>query len=54
MHEFSKEHQRPDEKWVDEFSKLNMNDWVEEFGQQVSEGAFGESSADVWADDYDK
>ncbi|OAY75051.1 Peroxisome biogenesis protein 5 [Ananas comosus] len=54
VHEFSKEHQRPDEKWVDEFSKLNMNDWVEEFGQQVSEGAFGESSADVWADDYDK
>uniref|UniRef100_R7VYV2 Peroxisomal targeting signal 1 receptor n=1 Tax=Aegilops tauschii TaxID=37682 RepID=R7VYV2_AEGTA len=35
------------EKWVDEFSKLNVDDWAEEF----SGGAFGESSADPWADD---
>ncbi|VAI85896.1 unnamed protein product [Triticum turgidum subsp. durum] len=36
------------EKWVDEFSKLNMDDWTEEF----SGGAFGESSADPWADEF--
>ncbi|XP_038972790.1 peroxisome biogenesis protein 5-like [Phoenix dactylifera] len=54
--EFAKEHQQQgvDDQWVDEFSKLHVQDWAEEFGQQVSEGAFGDSSADNWADAYDK
>jgi hypothetical protein len=43
-----------DEQWVNEFSKLHVNDWADEFGRQVGEGAFGESSADNWADAYDE
>lgn len=41
-----------DDSWVNEFSKLHMQDWVEEFGQQVGEGASGE--ADSWANAYDE
>ena len=42
-----------DDPWVNEFSKLHMqDDWVEEFGQQVGEGASGE--ADNWANAYDE
>ncbi|XP_008806178.1 peroxisome biogenesis protein 5-like isoform X1 [Phoenix dactylifera] len=54
--EFAKEHpqHKADDPWVNEFSKLHVQDWAEEFGQQVSEGLFGESSADNWADAYDK
>lgn len=54
--EFAKEHQQQgvDDQWVDEFSKLHVEDWAEEFGQKVSEGDLGESSADNWADAYDK
>ncbi|KAJ6951031.1 hypothetical protein NC651_004632 [Populus alba x Populus x berolinensis] len=43
-----------DDKWVNEFSKLHVDDWADEFGQQVGEGAFGESSTDNWADTYDE
>lgn len=41
-----------DDPWVNEFSKLHMQDWVEEFGQQVGEGASGE--VDNWANAYDE
>lgn len=41
-----------DDPWVNEFSKLHMQDWVEEFGQQVGEGVSGE--ADNWANAYDE
>jgi peroxin-5 len=50
VNEFSSEHNLGglNEKWVDEFSKLHVDDeWAEEF----SGGAFGESSADPWADE---
>ncbi|XP_065863047.1 peroxisome biogenesis protein 5 [Euphorbia lathyris] len=43
-----------DDQWADEFSKLNINDWADEFGQQVEEGAFGDTSADNWANAYDE
>ena len=43
-----------DDQWVDEFSKLHVNDWAEEFGQQIGEGAFGEGSSDNWAQAYDE
>eukprot|EP00257_Ricinus_communis_P021413 XP_015580900.1 peroxisome biogenesis protein 5 [Ricinus communis] len=43
-----------DDQWVNEFSKLHVNDWVEEFGQQVEEGALGDSSVDNWANAYDE
>ena len=39
---------------MNEFSKLHVDDWVEEFGQQVAEGALGDSSTDNWADAYDE
>lgn len=37
-----------DDPWVDEFSKLHIQDWVEEFGQQ------DEGAADNWATAYDE
>ncbi|XP_061959808.1 peroxisome biogenesis protein 5-like isoform X2 [Populus nigra] len=50
-----REQSRPvDDKWVNEFSKLHVDDWADEFGRQVGEGAFGESSTDNWADTYDE
>ncbi|KAL9230623.1 hypothetical protein vseg_005951 [Gypsophila vaccaria] len=42
-----------DDKWVDEFSKLNVHDWAEEFGQQA-EGAAWDESTDSWAAAYDE
>lgn len=42
-----------DEQWVDEFSNLQVNDWADEFGKQVGEGAFGATS-EGWADAYDE
>ncbi|KAK2439841.1 putative UDP-N-acetylglucosamine--peptide N-acetylglucosaminyltransferase SPINDLY [Trifolium repens] len=56
--EFANERQQQngavDDQWVDEFSKLHVNDWADEFGQQVGEGAFGEGSSDNWAQAYDE
>jgi peroxin-5 len=55
--EFANERQQHgavDDQWVDEFSKLHVNDWADEFGQQVGEGAFGEGSSDNWAQAYDE
>ncbi|KAM6579120.1 hypothetical protein CsatA_002894 [Cannabis sativa] len=50
-------HASADDQWVDEFSNLQINnesnDWADEFGKQVGEGAFGESSAEAWANAYD-
>lgn len=57
VNQFANENQHvgADDQWVNEFSKLNIqNDWAEEFGQQISEGVLGESSADQWIDAYDK
>lgn len=48
------QHGSVDDQWVNEFSKLHVGDWAEEFGQQVSEGAFGETSGDSWANAYDE
>ncbi|KAL0824422.1 hypothetical protein Bca101_048099 [Brassica carinata] len=39
-----------EEKWVNEFSKLNVDDWVDEF----AEGPVGGSSADAWGNAYDE
>lgn len=43
-----------DDQWVNEFSKLHVDDWADEFGQQVAEGALGDSTADSWANAYDE
>lgn len=56
VNEYTTEGQRHgavDDQWVDEFSKLHVNDWADEFGQQVGEGVFGESN-DSWAHAYDE
>ncbi|MBA0661086.1 hypothetical protein Goklo_012998, partial [Gossypium klotzschianum] len=42
-----------DDQWVNEFSKLHVDDWAEEFGHQVGERALGDSSSDNWANSYD-
>lgn len=54
VNEFTSERGHVDDEWVNEFSKLHVNDWAEEFGHQVAEGAFGDSSADTWANAYDE
>lgn len=47
-------HGSADDQWVNEFSKLHIEDWAEEFGHQVSDGALGKNSADNWTDAYDE
>ncbi|KAL6999002.1 Peroxisomal membrane signal receptor PTS1 [Sarracenia purpurea var. burkii] len=57
VNEFSavrEEHESVDDQWVSEFSKLHVQDWADEFGRQVGEGAFGESSTADWANAYDE
>lgn len=58
MNEFTSEeqqHDAVDDQWVNEFSKLNVNDWADEFGQQFGEGALGDNStSDSWAQAYDE
>ncbi|KAI4307518.1 hypothetical protein L6164_030696 [Bauhinia variegata] len=55
VNEFTtEEHAAVDDQWISEFSKLHVNDWAEEFGQQLGEGSFGENSADNWAQAYDE
>ncbi|TYI20921.1 hypothetical protein ES332_A07G271000v1 [Gossypium tomentosum] len=43
-----------DDQWVNEFSKLHVDDWAEEFDRQVGVGALGDSSSDNWANSYDE
>ncbi|XP_016718373.1 peroxisome biogenesis protein 5 [Gossypium hirsutum] len=43
-----------DDQWVNIFSKLHVDDWAEELGRQVGEGALGDSSSDNWANSYDE
>ncbi|KAL1814130.1 hypothetical protein ACET3Z_024195 [Daucus carota] len=52
--EFSTKHGPVNDQWVDEFSKLNVQDWADEFGDQMGKGVLGDSSADNWADAYDE
>ncbi|KAL0399025.1 UNVERIFIED_CONTAM: Peroxisome biogenesis protein 5 [Sesamum radiatum] len=48
------QHGVTDNEWVNEFSKLNVNDWSEEFERQVADGTLGDASADNWANAYDE
>lgn len=41
-------------EWVDEFSRLNVNDWSEEFERQIADGTLDDTSADNWANAYDE
>ncbi|XP_068637193.1 peroxisome biogenesis protein 5-like [Aristolochia californica] len=53
--EFTKEqvhHGPADEQWANEFTKLHLQDWGEEFGQQVNEGTLGGAEADEWVDNF--
>ena len=48
----AREQQGPvDDQWVNEFSKLDVADWADEFGRQVGEGVLGDDS---WADTFDE
>lgn len=42
------------ERWVDEFSKLNMQDWADEFGDQFSNSMLNEDMSSNWLDSYEK
>lgn len=51
MNEFNtegKQHGSVDDPWVNEFSKLHIQNWAEEFGQQ------DEGATDNWATSYDE
>ncbi|KAG8386585.1 hypothetical protein BUALT_Bualt03G0163600 [Buddleja alternifolia] len=48
------QHGLAENEWVNEFSKLNVNDWSEEFERQVADGTLGDTSADNWANAYDE
>lgn len=52
------EYSRPDtsakEGWVDDFAKLNMTEWGDEFGDQFSNNAFNEDLNNEWLDSYEK
>ncbi|PIA58280.1 hypothetical protein AQUCO_00500307v1 [Aquilegia coerulea] len=53
VNEFTAEqeqHGTVDDQWVNEFSKLRVDDWADEFEHQVGEGALG----DNWASSYDE
>lgn len=43
----------PSDTWVEDFSKLNVQDWAEEFGNQAEAVAWDEST-DSWAASYDE
>lgn len=46
--------QETDDQWINEFSKLHMQDWADEFTDYMSKGIFEDGSADNWADSYEK
>ncbi|KAL3851064.1 hypothetical protein ACJIZ3_012946 [Penstemon smallii] len=57
VNEFAAERQlqgSTEDEWVNEFSKLNVNDWSEEFERQVADGTLGDSSSENWANAYDE
>lgn len=40
--------------WIDEFSKLGVKDWADEFGDQFAQGALGDGTSSEWVDSYDR
>nr|KYP49945.1 Peroxisomal targeting signal 1 receptor [Cajanus cajan] len=44
-----RQHDAVDDQWVNEFSNLNVNDWADEFQQQL-----GDSTSDSWAQAYNE
>ncbi|GAB2210413.1 hypothetical protein Drorol1_Dr00015679 [Drosera rotundifolia] len=42
-----------EDQWVDEFSKLHMQDWADEFGNQLG-SAIRDDTSDGWASAYDE
>jgi len=42
------------DSWVDDFSKLGVKDWADEFGAQYAEGAFGDGTSSEWVDSYEQ
>ncbi|XP_073124590.1 peroxisome biogenesis protein 5 [Henckelia pumila] len=41
-------------EWVNEFSKLNVNDWSEEFERQIADGTLDDTSPGDWVNAYDE
>lgn len=54
VNEYHNEHQETEDQWVKDFSRLQVDDWADEFGKQIGEGVMGDSSTENWADSYDR
>ncbi|CAM8985331.1 unnamed protein product [Rhodiola kirilowii] len=48
------QHESSDDQWVNEFSKLNVQDWADEFSNQVESGVFEDNATENWALAYDE
>jgi peroxin-5 len=53
VNEYSQQETSDREGWVDEFSKLNVKDWADEFGEQFK-NAVNEDINNEWVDSYDR
>ncbi|CAA6670143.1 unnamed protein product [Spirodela intermedia] len=53
VNEYANEHQETADQWVKDFSRLEVDDWADEFGKQLGEGVMGDRSTENWADSYD-
>ncbi|KAM7250693.1 hypothetical protein ACFE04_022576 [Oxalis oulophora] len=49
------QHGPVDDQWVNEFANLNVkDDWADEYGEQVAQGAFGDGATEDWTSAYDE
>ena len=53
VNEYSQQGTAGQDGWVEEFSKLNVKDWADEFGDQFK-NAVNEDISNEWLDSYDK
>jgi len=42
------------DSWVDDFSRLGVKDWSDEYGAQNAEGVFGDGTSSEWVDSYEQ
>ncbi|BBN18341.1 peroxin-5 [Marchantia polymorpha subsp. ruderalis] len=55
--EFARRHQEApstSDDWVNDFSRLHVQDWADEYAEQVAKNPYGDGSHESWLDSYDK
>ncbi|CAM6083412.1 unnamed protein product [Calypogeia fissa] len=54
--EFSRDQEGPStsDDWVNDFARLQVQDWADEFSDQVANNAYGDGSHHSWLDSYEK